>query len=77
MREREQWELERVQLRMDQDRREKEIRIRGNREMRERERREIRRSGAWREWQGAVPGPWCSCSLDEVTNMSQSVFIFV
>ena len=57
MQEREQWELERVQLRFDQDRRETEIRIVRNREMRERERREIGRTSGWREWQEAVPGP--------------------
>ncbi|PFX26586.1 THAP domain-containing protein 11 [Stylophora pistillata] len=65
MQEKEQRELDRVQLRMDQNRRETEIRMRRNREMRERERREIRRSSGWRDWQEAVPGPWCSCSLDE------------
>lgn len=70
MQEKEQRELDRVQLRMHQNRRETEIRMRRNREMRERERREIRRSSGWRDWQEAVPGPWSSCSLDEVINMS-------
>ena len=76
MREREQRELEREQLQRDQDRREAEIRMRGNREMIERERREIRRSSGWREWQEAVPRPWCSCLLDEVTNMFRFFFFF-
>lgn len=53
MREREQRELEREQLQTNQDRREREIRMRRNREMIERERREMRRSGGWREWQEA------------------------
>ena len=53
MREREQCELEREQLQTNQDRRETEIRIRRNREMIERERREMRRSSEWREWQEA------------------------
>ncbi|CAH3155801.1 unnamed protein product [Pocillopora meandrina] len=53
MREREQRELEREQLQTNQDRREREIRMRRNREMIERERREMRRSGEWREWQEA------------------------
>lgn len=65
MREREERELEREQLQRDQERRETEIRMRRNREMIERERREIRRSRGWKEWQEAVPGPWCSCRLDE------------
>ena len=69
MREREQRELEREQLQRDQDRREREIRMRQNREVIERERREMRRSSGWREWQEAIPGPWCSCHLEEVTNM--------
>ena len=56
MREREQRELEPEQFQTDQDRREGEIRIRRNIEMIERERREIRRSNGWREWQEAVPG---------------------
>ena len=56
MREREQRELEPEQFQTDQDRREGEIRIRRNIEMIERERREIRRSHGWREWQEAVPG---------------------
>ncbi|XP_058945962.2 uncharacterized protein [Pocillopora verrucosa] len=65
MGEREQRDLEREQLQRDQDRRETEIRMRRKREMIERERREIRRSRGRREWQEAVPGPWCSCRLDE------------
>ncbi|XP_027048207.1 uncharacterized protein LOC113675809 [Pocillopora damicornis] len=65
MREREQRELEREQLQRDQDRREREIRMRQNREVIERERREMRRSSGWREWQEAIPGPWCSCHLEE------------
>ncbi|PFX11091.1 hypothetical protein AWC38_SpisGene25438, partial [Stylophora pistillata] len=69
MREREQRELGRVQLQMDQDRRETEIKIRRNNEMRERERRVIRRSSGRRDWHDEVPEPWCLCSLDEVTNM--------
>ncbi|CAH3036745.1 unnamed protein product, partial [Pocillopora meandrina] len=69
MREREQRELEREQLQTDQDRRETQIRMRRKREMIERERREIRRSRGRREWQEAVPGPWCSCRLDEVINI--------
>ena len=60
MQEREQRELEREQLQRDQERR---------REVIERERREMRRSSGWREWQEAIPGPWCSCHLEEVTNM--------
>ena len=78
MGEREQRELEREQLQTDQDRRETEIRMRRKREMIERERREIRRSRGWREWQEAVPGPWCSCRLDEVINfnlISKSSFL--
>ena len=67
--EREQRELEREQLQRDQERREREIRMRQNREVIERERREMRRSSGWREWQEAIPGPWCSCHLEEVTNM--------
>ena len=67
MREREQRELEQEELQRDQERREREIRMRRNREMIERERREIRRSRGWRDRQEAVPGPWCSCRLDEVT----------
>ena len=67
MREREERELEREQLQRDQERRETEIRMRRNREMIGRERREIRGSRGWKEWQEAVPGPWCSCRLDEVT----------
>ena len=67
MQEREERELEREQLQRDQERRETEIRMRRNREMIGRERREIRRSSGWKEWQEAVPGPWCSCRLDEVT----------
>ena len=69
MGEREQRELEREQLQTDQDRRETQIRMRRNKEMIERERREIRRSRGRREWQEAVPGPWCSCRLDEVINI--------
>ena len=53
MREREQRELEWEQLQTNQDRREREIRIRRNREMIEREKREVRRSSGWREWQEA------------------------
>ena len=53
MREREQCELEREQLQTNQDRRETEIRMRRNREMIERERREISRFSGWREWQEA------------------------
>ncbi|XP_022788965.1 RNA-binding protein 25-like [Stylophora pistillata] len=55
---------QRERFRMDQDRRETDIRIRRNRETRERERGEIRSNG-WREWQEAVPGSLCSCSLNE------------
>ena len=51
MREREQRELEREQLQINKDRREREIRMKRNREMIERERREMRRSR--REWQEA------------------------
>ena len=51
MRKREQRELEREQLQTNQDRKEREIRMRRNWEMIERERREIRRSR--REWQEA------------------------
>ena len=69
MQEREQRGLEREQLQRDQERREREIRMRQNREMIERERRGVRRSSGWREWQEAIPGPWCSCHLEEVTNM--------
>ena len=69
MGEREQRELEREQLQTDQDRRETQIRMRRNKEMIERERREIRRSGGRREWQEAVLGSWCSCRLDEVINI--------
>ena len=53
MREREQRELEREQLQTNQDRNEREIRMRRNGEMIERERREVRRSSGWREWQEA------------------------
>ena len=53
MREREQCELEREQLQTNQGRRETDIRMRRNREMIERERREMRRSSEWREWQEA------------------------
>ena len=69
MNEREQRDLEREQLQTDQDRRETEIRMRRKREMIERDSREIRRSRGRREWQEAVPGPWCSCRLDEVINI--------
>ena len=69
MNEREQRDLEREQLQTDQDRRETEIRMRRKREMIERDRREIRRSRGRRERQEAVPGPWCSCRLDEVINI--------
>ena len=69
MQEREQRGLEREQLQRDQERREREIRMRQNREMIERERREMRRSSGWKESQEAIPGPWCSCHLEEVTNM--------
>ena len=51
MRERELLDLEREQLQTNQDRREREIRMCRNREMIERERREMRRPG--REWQEA------------------------
>ena len=53
MRERKQCELEREQLQTNQDRREREIRMKRNREMIDRERREIRRFSGWREWQEA------------------------
>ena len=53
MREREQCELEREQLQTNQDRREREIRMKRNREMIDRERREISRFSGWREWQEA------------------------
>ena len=53
MREREQRELEREELQTNQDRNEREIRMRRNGEMIERERREVRRSSGWREWQEA------------------------
>ena len=56
MREREQRELEPEQFQTDQYRREGEIRVRRDIEVIERERREIRRSNGWREWQEAVPG---------------------
>ena len=66
---REQRELEQEELQRDQERRETEIRMRRNREMMARERREIRRSSGQREWQEAIPGPWCLFHLEEVTNM--------
>ena len=53
MRERKQCELEREQLQTNQDRREREIRMKRNREMIDRERREISRFSGWREWQEA------------------------
>ena len=53
MRERKQCELEREQLQTNQDRREREIRMKRNREMIDRERREISRLSGWREWQEA------------------------
>ncbi|XP_066028029.1 uncharacterized protein [Pocillopora verrucosa] len=62
---REQRELEQEELQRDQERRETEIRMRRNREMMARERREIRRSSGQREWQEAIPGPWCLFHLEE------------